>query len=511
MPPASPTVPGRILGPAVAVWTFLSAFTRAAGAYDANVEASLDLQYYSVGSPFGDPVLLRRRYTSTLGLDLDNLQGQFDPREPSVRFRSRMRVDADFGVHGVERDPASRRYVPGLSDAPVDLMYAFVEGDGFFDGMVGFRVGRQYLIDSLGFWSFDGALARLALPIHVELSGFAGVEQRTGLPMLATPRFTADGVWRGERSDLELAEYPGFLDDSAFAPAAGATIATHGVRNLRAELAYRIVQSRSSVVVSPFLDESGRLSKIGETRTASERAGAALQAGSDHLGAVSLGGVYDLFVGAVSRANAALDWYVTPELTVGASVDYDLPTYDADSIFNWFSHGPTTHGEGRLTLVAGRAFDAGFSFGARVFETELEPVDAALRASGGGVEIETAHRTDVLAALRGNYRFGSARLGLAALGERGEGGHRVGGDLTASNSYLGGRYVTHALLSLYDWSDELRSSRDATSFTYVLGGSMAPVSLFANSRLGVEWEHSMNRLVGQRFRMLFTLDLTVLR
>src|SRR5262245_37693745 len=78
-------------------------------AYDASVDASFALQYYSVASPFGEPVLSRRRYTSTLGLELDDLQGASDPREPALGFRSRLRVDADFGVEFPEREPSSRR------------------------------------------------------------------------------------------------------------------------------------------------------------------------------------------------------------------------------------------------------------------------------------------------------------------------------------------------------------------------------------------------------------------
>jgi hypothetical protein len=46
----------------------------------------------------------------------------------------------------------------------------------------------------------------------------------------------------------------------------------------------------------------------------------------------------------------------------------------------------------------------------------------------------------------------------------------------------------------------------------VLGAGLTPgPSFFTRSRLGVEFEHQMNRLVGQRFRGLLTLDLTVLK
>jgi hypothetical protein len=46
----------------------------------------------------------------------------------------------------------------------------------------------------------------------------------------------------------------------------------------------------------------------------------------------------------------------------------------------------------------------------------------------------------------------------------------------------------------------------------VLGAGVTPgPNFFARSRFGLELGHDMNRLVGQRFRALLTLDLTVLK
>ena len=77
---------------------------------------------------------------------------------------------------------------------------------------------------------------------------------------------------------------------------------------------------------------------------------------------------------------------------------------------------------------------------------------------------------------------------------------------------MGSRYDGLVVLSLWDWSDALRADRDATSFGYVIGGGLTPgPTFFARSRFGIELEHQMNRVVGQRFRALLTLDLTVLK
>jgi hypothetical protein len=87
----------------------------------------------------------------------------------------------------------------------------------------------------------------------------------------------------------------------------------------------------------------------------------------------------------------------------------------------------------------------------------------------------------------------------------------VGADVTSKKTFDAGYYDSLLVLSLYDFADELRPDRYATSFTYVLGVGILPNALGTRSRVGVEWEHSMNRLVGQRYRLLATLDLSVFR
>jgi hypothetical protein len=109
------------------------------------------------------------------------------------------------------------------------------------------------------------------------------------------------------------------------------------------------------------------------------------------------------------------------------------------------------------------------------------------------------------------WDVGNSSLGLRGGAESGQRGHRWGGDITGRRRF-GSRYDTLAVLSLWDWSDALRPDRDATSFGYVLGAGFAPgPSFFSRSRFGFELEHDMNRVVGQRFRAMLTLDLTVLK
>src|SRR6478736_114354 len=155
---------------------------REARAFTTEVDATLDAQFYSLQSPYGSPLVQRRRYTQTLALKVYDLQADRRPLGPTLAFKSRMRLDADFGQRPEERNPDSASYIPGLVEAPLDVMYAYLEGQRYFDGALGFRLGRQYVVDSLGFWSFDGAELMLTTPAYLAFELYAGFEQRGGLP-----------------------------------------------------------------------------------------------------------------------------------------------------------------------------------------------------------------------------------------------------------------------------------------------------------------------------------------
>ena len=68
------------------------------------------------------------------------------------------------------------------------------------------------------------------------------------------------------------------------------------------------------------------------------------------------------------------------------------------------------------------------------------------------------------------------------------------------------RYLASARASLWQWNDKLRPDRDATSFGYVAGLGYI---FDRRSQARLEWEHNMNRLVGQRFRLMMWLTVAV--
>ncbi len=480
---------------------------RSARAYEAEVDATTDAQFYTLQSPWGEPVIRRRRYTQTLALAVYDIQKGPEPYGPELSFNARMRLDADFGQRGADRDPNSEppRFIPGLEHAPLDLMYAYLEGRNYLGGLLGFRLGRQYVIDALGFWSFDGALLRVNTPVFLQFEAYGCFEQRGGLPMLSTSRFEADGVYRGDRHDLEFNQWPSYLEESKLAPAWGFAIETTGVNFVHGRLSYRKVINRDTVVASPFADAGGGFRTVGGDRVSTERLGYALRAEENRIGAVNGSVVYDFYSQLFSEYRLGLDWYTTGSITLGAEHDYYYPTFDGDSIFNWFSHRGMSTTVGRATFAPSRRFDVTASGGVRSFRTDG---NAGTYSLDGGDRTTTGSLHDLLANAAGRYRWSDGSIGLRGMAETGKRGHRTGADLTTTKTFDEGLYDTLLILSLYDWTDELRPSRDATSFTYVVGGGFSPLE---QTRMGIEWEHSMNGLVGQRYRVLATLDLTVLR
>ncbi len=483
-----------------------------AQAYDAAVDASVNAQFYTLSSPYGDPLIRRRRYTQTLGLSVLNLQGDYVPGGPELSIRGRVRLDADLGQQNAERDVNNQgRFIPGLERAPVDLMYLYVEGNNYLDGHLGFKVGRQYVTDVLGWWSFDGGLARITTPAYVAFEGYGGLEQRGGLPMLSTSRFSADGVFRGDRTGFDANDWTSFQDESQIAPAWGVAAETTGLHWLSARATYRKVINQDTVYVSPFADPGGGFTTVAGSRVSTERAGLSARLGDRDLGAVTGSAVYDLYNQLVSEYAGSLEWYATDQLTLGANYDYFLPTFDADSIWNWFTHNGMTTATGRVAWNINRQLGVQASGGVRLFKTEGDPDEYGaqqLDPNATPDRTTTGQLLDGLGTVSGSYRYGDGNVTLRGMGESGDRGHRVGADITQQQFYDAKHYDTKLIVSLYDWSDGLRPDRDATSFSYVVGGGVLPSNW---TRFGIEWEHATNRLVGQRYRVLATVDLTVLK
>jgi hypothetical protein len=379
-------------------------------------------------------------------------------------------------------------------------MYAYFEGRHYWDGLLGFRLGRQYQIDALGWWSFDGGLVRLDAPGVLGFELYAGFEQRGIGPLLGSNRYEADGVLRGRRGALEQSEWPVFLEQKRLAPAYGASVQALGLGAAQLRLSYRRIVNRDRVLTSPFPDADGNFEKIASDRTSLEKA--AVSVALPWANAAMFDGdlVYDLFQRRLSEATLAADWFVTDRTVLGLGYEYFIPTFDGDSIFNWFVQGPSESVELRMSSQLSEQVDVAMRSGLRFFR-----VSGDVDALEDGTEASVDHF--MFGDLR--YRLPASDIGLQTEGHWGNTGHRVGGNLTTTRRFYEGYYDALLVLSLYDFSDELRRERDALSAGYVVGGGVAPeVMQTVRSRLGFQWEHLHSRLFGHRFRALITLNIT---
>ena len=498
----------------VAPFGLLGLSPGSAEAAEPEITSDTAAQFYDVRSPTGATVIARRRLTTTLGVSVYDLYDKpEDPTGPSLSFRARMRYDADYGGSGAETDPTSSGLVPGFDRGPIDLMYGYVEGRRFLGGWLGFKLGRQYVVDSLGWWSFDGGQVKITTPYFFAAEVYGGLEQRGGMP-LSTPRFEREGVWRGDRSGYDPTLYPSFQPND-IAPAYGAALESAGFTWLHGRLTYRRVDNTGASNVSQFANGLRQPVSYSGTRVSQERLGWGFDGTLPDIGGVKGGLAYDLYNARFANIFASVDAYVSRKVTLSVDYDYYVPTFDADSIWNFFLAMPMNDIGLRASWDATDhlAFSAGAR--ARAFEVQTANENVGTLPGSGATAPNSLpdgnyfpkSSLDMMGGgnLAARWHFGEGAVGARSNADFASNGERLGVDIYGERT-LETRYVLSARTGVWQWDDKLRPDRDATSFQYVLG---AGYKLWQRSLVFVDFEHDMNRIAGQRFRGMLWLSLAV--
>jgi hypothetical protein len=506
----------RRAGAACGLGAFLALLVpSAARAADAEVTADTAAQFYDVRSPTGETVLNRRRLTTTLAISAyDLLEPEVgDPTAPTLSFRARVRYDADFGINGASVDPTNyANFVPGLNQGGVDLMYAYVEGRRFLHGWLGFRLGRQYVTDALGWWSFDGAQVTATTPFFAKAEAYGGYEERGGMP-LSTARYESDGVWRGDRSNYDPSLAPAF-QPAAMAPAFGVALESTGVTWIHGRLTYRRVYDTGASNVTEFASGTYSPAQYDGARISSEKVGYAMDANLAQLGGVKAGVVYDFYNAEMTNLYATVDAYAGKKVTLSADYDYYVPTYDADSIWNFFAGEPMNDLGLRANVNVTDRLSVSGGGHVRVFNVQTGPLDPGNGsayspytnyAAGQSIYPTNGHPFDEGGNVSARWRTGETLVTLRGSGNWGAEGDRAGADLAAQHVFET-RYIASLRTGVWQWNDKLQPDRSTTSFNYVLGVGyrFAP-----RSQALVEWENDMNGLVGQRFRLMLWVTVAV--
>ncbi|HEY1693481.1 MAG TPA: hypothetical protein VGG39_15040 [Polyangiaceae bacterium] len=498
---------------AAALGVAVLAAPSATHAMDAEVTGDVAAQFYDVRSPTGENILLRRRLTTTLGVSAYDLvdRAEGDVMAPELSFRARVRYDADYGVNSGEVTPSNAgSFVPGVSQGLVDLMYAYVEGRRFFKGWMGFKLGRQYVTDALGWWSFDGAEVSATTPYFLKAEVYGGFEQRGGMP-LSTSRYETDGVWRGDRSGFDPSTAPAF-QPAALAPAVGVALESTGVTWLHGRLTYRRVYDTGASNLTEFASGTYAPAQYTGGRISSEKVGYSVDANAPNLGGVKAGIVYDVYDTEVSNIYATVDAYAGKKVTLSADYDYYVPTFDADSIWNFFAGEPMNDVGLRANVNATDHLSVAGGAHVRVFNvqtSDMNPGGGAAYAPypnfAGNLYPSNGHPFDEGGNLSARWRRGATLVTLRGSGSFGDEGDRVGADVYAQHVFEN-RYITSLRTGVWNWDDKLEPDRSATSVNYVAGLGYR----FADrTKAIVEWEQDINGVVGNRFRLMVWFTVAV--
>jgi hypothetical protein len=337
---------------------------------------------------------------------------------------------------------------------------------------------------------------------------------------LSTTRFEADGLWRGDRNNFDASLYPSF-QPATIAPAVGVALESTGVTWIHGRLTYRRVWDTGASNTSQYASGLYTPAVYDGARVSTERVGYAVDGTWNDVGGAKAGIVYDLYNAEVTSIYGSLDAYVTKRVTVSADYDYYQPTFDADSIWNFFAGEPMNDIGLRANWDATEHLSLAGGGHLRIYRVQTNEFDPYQGSAQAGTQTSPSPNYAVNPAgvyfptngqpfdegfnASARWRKGATLLTLRSSGAFGDEGQRVGADVFGEHIFQT-RYVTTLRTGLWQWQDNLQPGRDAVGFNYVagLGYVFAP-----RSRAMFEWEHDMNRVVGQRFRLMLWLSVAV--
>ncbi len=450
-----------------------------ASAFDAEVHANTQAQAYQVRGPADATLLSLRRITQTLTLSAVERTRRYG----TWTVRARLRVDSDFGS---SCDPTTDRcldelnrsraadFAPLFARRAIDLPWAYLEGDGVFGGTTNVRIGRQLVVDPLGFFLFDGARVRLRVADRVIFEAYGGLETRAGFP-LSNGRYERDGLQRVDRTGWDPTLVSG-VQDRALAGAVAAAIETAGDGPVFARATWRRVWSADGV--------------------AEEKLGASVDVTLSPAWRAYAEAVHSIPQQMVANLTLGAAFADARDRSFGVELSRWRPTFDLTSVWASFWVDPSDDARLRVGLPLGRGWTLlASAFGRRyaLSESPASPGSNALDDAwaGGGDAGVSLRRPRYEAALR-------------AHGEGGEIGTRAGADLTG-RMWLRWQVVrVDAGVSAWWVDDPLRPERSVASLG-INAGALVRVGRVADLQLS--FEDDVNRIVGHRLRAVALVTL----
>ncbi len=418
--------------------------------------------------------MARRRLVTRLALRVS--QDLTEPADDgsAIRFGAgaQVRLDQDFGSTClVDRDlcvQATDASDPGAwqplaSETRLDVPTVWAEINGLPLG-AGARVGRQLVLDTLGFARFDGGAVRFVPTRWIRVEALAGLLVR-GTSIGGSARSDPQGSVRLGAADRIPWAAPG-VDTWV----AGGSVSGGPARWLQASLAFRQMWEPDGDVFS--------------------RVAAALSSRPTPWLRMDGTAVWDLLTSEVieASARAALGG---DELTVRLGASRHVPRFDPGTIWAWFSVAPIDQGELSVEWRVNEDLAMGGALRARRAELGQAYGDDV----DGGLD----------AWLRG--RWEGFQLGAAGFGWTGALGPLAGVSVEIRRRIFG--FVELALdVSVWHFDDPNRADRYGTVVSEVLE---ARFRIMPEVLAVAEVQHATSRTVGQRFRGLVALRLETWR
>ncbi|MBX3271579.1 MAG: hypothetical protein KF729_15040 [Sandaracinaceae bacterium] len=439
-----------------------------AAAFDVRIDSDTSFQVYEVRSPGARAFMARRRLLSHLALTVGQDLTERRDDGTAIRFAAgaQLRLEQEFGETClVDRDLCVRAtdaedpgaWQPLAADTRLDVPAVWAEISGLPLGTSA-RVGRQLVLDALGFARFDGASARVMPASWIRVEALAGWLVR-GTTIAGTARSDPQGALRlASAVDVPWAE-PGV--DSWVA---GASVAGGPGRALQASATFRHAWEPGGAVIS--------------------RLGGALSSQPLSWLRLDAVGVWDFLTAELIEASARTSLGDGP-LRVHAGASRHVPRFDPGTIWAWFAVAPIAQAE----LSVDWTVTADFAMGGALRGRHAELGDRQTDDLDGGLD----------GWVRG--RWEGFELSVSGFGWSGALGPLAGVSLDVRRRFFG--FIEIALdVSVWHFDDPNRADLYGAVVSEVLEARFR----VTNEVLVVaEVQHAASRVIGHRFRGVLAL------
>lgn len=242
------------------------------------------------------------------------------PEDGQLEIVTSLRLRHDFGDFMREASGTARQLLESLDGRQIDLLYGYLEGQRI-GNVLDFRIGRQFEFSGLDFYAFDGAWARVRLPVHLAIEAFGGF-QVDGSAVFGYPTFEFDGT-QGRALDRQIS------------PMVGVAAALDGLTYADARVAYR--RTWSPARLNPdAIDPEAPEGTVDHEVLSAQVAFRFAQQRVTPFAALR----YNLGVARIDDVSAGLGVTLTPKHSLRAFYLRAQPVFDLDSIFNVFAFDP---------------------------------------------------------------------------------------------------------------------------------------------------------------------------